>query len=118
MILKCIEPYIDDFKLDHFYICLAVSFSENNKTTEVTVRRDSDGTPVVMDIKRFELVSEEMPFNWGFYYYGEGFSRTQPVEFSGEFWNLYHDGDQGAEQMFEVVYERLIKYYKLYFDGS
>lgn len=112
MILKCIDSFSDDFKLDHLYICLAVSFSESNKTTEVTVRRDSDETPVVMDIKRFELVTQEMPFNWGFYYYGEGFSRTQPVEFSGDFWNLYHDGDQEAERIFEKVYRRLAKYYQ------
>lgn len=64
MILKCNDSDLYDFTIGKRYICFGVQFNEYRNETKVSVRRDSDGTPVIVEISKFEIIKPSIPEGW------------------------------------------------------
>lgn len=73
----------------------------------ITVQRDSDGTPVLVELHCFDVVDPAIPSDWCFSDFGCGSYSVEPKEFGGEFWDRFHDGDPQAEKTFERAVEKL-----------
>jgi hypothetical protein len=94
--------------LGHTYIVLGIDFSPNGEI-KITVQSNSDydGTPCLNLLQMFNIVDPRIPPDWcfsgrkGSYYY------LEPKEFTGDFWELYHDADPGAEKIFDDVLKKL-----------
>ncbi|KAA8734857.1 hypothetical protein F4V57_03610 [Acinetobacter qingfengensis] len=114
MILNFKETNVFGFTFSKKYLCFGIQFNEYLQTTEVSVRRDSDGTPSLVEIEKFEIIDSKIPPDWqvSFYQHGDNV-RTfiEPREFDGDFWELYHDGDPKADALFEEVYARLCQFH-------
>lgn len=94
------------------YIVIAISLRPDEKYPSITIRRDDDGTPCVFSLELFDMINSEIPQNWGWYELDSGFKgyyRLQPIEFNGNFWDDYHDGNEKADELFEKVYNSLNK---------
>ena len=73
----------------------------------VTVRRDSDGTPVLVEIRCFSFIETAIPTGWRFFDFGNGSYALEPEEFAGDFWDRFHDADPNAESTFGRVMQKL-----------
>ncbi|PIE46915.1 MAG: hypothetical protein CSA42_05775 [Gammaproteobacteria bacterium] len=76
------------------YIVLIVDTEPNEQYPTICVRCDDDGTPAVFSLEFFDVVDPSIPTNWGWYELDSGIKgcyRLQPDEFSGDFWDDYHD---------------------------
>lgn len=87
------------------YIALGVTFRSDNYLDEVSLRRDSDGTPVLFELKYFDIIDGRIPYDWMLMPISVGHS-LEPKEFFGDFWDLYHDGDEEADKLFEFVVKK------------
>ena len=94
------------FTLGSSYMVLGVRF-QTGSAPMIVVRRDSDGTPVLAELRYFDVQDSSVPADWGFFDFGDGFCALEPREFSGDFWDRFHDGDTEAEKTFERVVEKL-----------
>ena len=94
------------FSLNSLYYCFGVEFSTYHNTVKATIQRDSDQTPVLVDLKYFDVVDESIPDDWILRPLAIGY-RLCPLVFSGDFWDLYHDGDEEAESTFTKVVKQL-----------
>jgi hypothetical protein len=92
------------------YIAITVDFPPG-KRPEISKQSDCDGTPGLQPIEFFEIIDSSLPENYCFKVYENGFASLQPVEFKGDFWDRYHDGDLEAEKLFEQVMTRLKKFH-------
>jgi hypothetical protein len=92
--------------LGHTYMVFSIDFSPNGEI-KITVRADDDGTPCLKLLQMFNIVDSRIPPDWcfsgrkGSYYY------LEPKEFSGDFWERYHDADPSAEKIFDEVLKKL-----------
>ncbi|CAI3142959.1 hypothetical protein MWMV17_MWMV17_02279 [Acinetobacter calcoaceticus] len=114
MILKCKDSDLNDFTIGKRYICFGVQFNEYRNETKVSVRRDSDGTPVIVEISKFEVINPSIPegFEISFYKQEDTTNTTiEPKEFSGAFWDDYHDGDPKMEKLFKDTYTKICKFH-------
>lgn len=94
------------------YIVIAISIRPDEKYPSVTVRREDDGTPCVFNLELFDVVDPKVSQNWGWYELNsgvKGYYRLQPIEFHGDFWDNYHDGNEKADKLFEEIYSLLRK---------
>ncbi|MFJ2994838.1 hypothetical protein [Pandoraea sp. NPDC087047] len=73
----------------------------------ITVQRDSDSTPVLVELQCFDVVDPAVPNDWTFLDFGSGRYSIAPREFGGDFWDRFHDENPEAEKTFEQVIERL-----------
>lgn len=92
------------------YLVIGVNYNVQGNL-EVSVEIDSDGTPCLFPLTSFDLVDPSLPEEYSFYFYEYGFASLQPIEFKGDFWDRYHDGDPEAEKLFEQVMTRLKKFH-------
>jgi len=112
MILKNLVDS-QNFAINEYYICLGIEFSEYHKSTLVSVRRDSDGTPVQMPLSDFKIIEHDIPLGCSINFFDGGFTRVQPTIFSGNFWDLYYEGDPHSEKKFEEYYEILCNFFNI-----
>lgn len=89
------------------YFVLDVELRPNGLANSFSVQRESDGTPVVFDCSIFNIIDPRLPEGWGFYDLSENYHRLCPNEFSGDFWDRFHDGDTEAEAIFETVAKKI-----------
>jgi len=73
----------------------------------VTIQRDTDKTPVMRELQCFEVVDTTVPDEWCLFDFGDGVYCLEPKEFGGNFWDRFHDAEDDAERIFELVVERL-----------
>ncbi|MEI5719358.1 hypothetical protein WBV54_17055 [Acinetobacter baumannii] len=114
MILKCNDSNLYDFTMGKRYICFRMQFNEYRNETKVSVRRDSDGTPVIVEISKFEIINPSIPEGWEISFYRQEDTITttiEPKEFSGEFWDDYHEGNPKMEKLFEDTYLKICKFH-------
>jgi hypothetical protein len=88
--------------LNKTYIVLRAVFRTDGYPASVTVQVDRDEAPGVFDIDCFKVVDARIPLDWNLRTLSVGFC-LEPVVFSGEFWDLYHDGDEGSEITFDNI---------------
>ncbi|APG31155.1 hypothetical protein [Granulibacter bethesdensis] len=101
-----------DFTIGKIYPILGILYRSDGRPIMLTLQRDSDGTPVLMEMKFFQFVDHSVPDGWGFFDFGNGSYSLEPQEFSGDFWDLYHDADPNAEAIFEKVLKKIEDFHK------
>jgi hypothetical protein len=87
------------FTLGYTYLVIGVRFQPEGRPTMITVQRDSDKTPVLVELRSFDLVSAAIPNDWFFFDFGDGGCSVEPKEFGGDFWDRFHDADPEAEKI-------------------
>ena len=100
------------------YLVFGVTFRPNSlqQPTLVSILRDSDETPALFEIQFFDIVNEHLPDNWIFYpfkHFGvsPGYYELSPKEFTGDFWDRFHDSDEQAEKIFQQVKKKLEQFH-------
>jgi hypothetical protein len=95
------------------YIVFGIDFRPNSLEypTKLGLISDSDGTPCLFELNFFDVVNEEIPPDWVFTHLGDGYYRLCPKEFTGDFWDRFHDADTLAEEEFQEVRKKLEKFY-------
>lgn len=94
------------FTLGKTYVALGVRFQPEGRPAMITVQRDSDSTPVLVELQCFDVVDPAVPNDWTFLDFGSGRYSIAPREFGGDFWDRFHDENPEAEKTFEQVIER------------
>jgi hypothetical protein len=95
------------FTLGKTYLVFGILFQSESHQTMVSVRRDSDETPVLLELSYCSIVDSSVPADWYFSELSNGFYTLQPKEFEGDFWDRFHDADPEAEKIFEQVVKKL-----------
>jgi hypothetical protein len=90
------------------YVVIGINFRPGEKP-EISILSDNDDGPGLESIEFFDIIDAAIPPNYGFYVF-KSFSRLGPLEFQGDFWDKYHDGDKEAETLFLKVFERIKKF--------
>ena len=80
------------------YIAIDVSYKVF-KEIDVNLLCDSDGTPALFPLKYFQVVDESIPPDYVFNFHRDekrnyAFACLQPKEFTGDFWEAYHDASE------------------------
>ena len=96
-----------NFTLGKTYLVLGVRFQSKERPTMVTVQRNSDKTPVLIELQCFDVIDTAIPSDWCFFDFGDGFYSVEPKEFGGDFWDRFHDGDPEAEKTFMRVIAKI-----------
>lgn len=95
------------FTLGKTYVALGILFQPEGRPAMVTVQRDSDSTPVLVELQYFDVVAPAVPNDWNFLDLGGERYSIEPREFGGDFWDRFHDANPEAEKTFEQIIERL-----------
>jgi len=95
------------FELGKIYLVLGIQFQPAGPSPMVTIQRDTDKTPVMRELQCFEVVDTTVPDEWCLFDFGDGVYCLEPKEFGGNFWDRFHDAEDDAERIFELVVERL-----------
>jgi len=90
----------------HYYV-FGFDIRPDGYPNYISIRRESDGTPVLFEYSCFEVVDPRIPDGWCFFHLSEPYQRLDPCEFGGDFWDLFHDGDSEAEAVFEKVAKKI-----------
>lgn len=61
----------------------------------------------MFDMNIFDIIDPKIPSDWSMIDQGQGYYSLSPNEFSGDFWDRFHDGDSEAEKTFERVVEKI-----------
>ena len=103
---------------DKNYIVLGITFLERrifngieSKETYLTILRAIDQYPCMFNIKNFEIIDQKIPEGWVFYQFLNGAYSLKPKEFTGDFWDNFHDSEPEAEKTFELVYKKLMEFH-------
>jgi len=88
------------------YFALGITFRVDNENL-VSIQRESDGTPCLFRLCHFSIVDASIPKEWIIKSNNNGDYTIEPIEFNGNFWDLYHDADQKAEEVFLQVIEKI-----------
>ncbi|WP_157659422.1 hypothetical protein [Burkholderia ubonensis] len=99
------------FTLGNTYLVLGVRFQPEARPTMVIVQRDSDGTPVMVELRNFDVVDSAVPADWCFSDFGGGSYALEPSAFAGDFWDRYHDANPDAEKVFSQVVDVLAAFH-------
>lgn len=83
----------------------------NNGIPMVTVIRDSDGIPIIVSLANFDVIDGRLPPGWIFEVSCDGTQALLPHEFSGNFWDAFHDGNIEAELIFKGVRENILLFH-------
>lgn len=73
----------------------------------------SDGVPGSFDMNLFDIVDSRVPPDWLMSDYGCGYYKLEPNEFTGDFWDRYHDADPDAERVYKQLVKRLEAFHNL-----
>lgn len=95
------------FTLGNTYLVLGVRFQSDDRPIMITVQRDSDRTPVLVELQCFDVVDPAIPSDWCLFDFGGGCYSVEPSGFGGDFWDRFHDADSEAEKTFMRVIEKL-----------
>lgn len=83
--------------------------SNGSVETYVSIYSNVHDSPVLEELENFEITDNRIPPDWVFQKYESNNNFfIQPQEFTGNFWDDYHDGNPEAEKIFKEV-ERKIK---------
>lgn len=99
------------FTLGNTYLVLGVRFLPEARPAMIIVQRDSDGTPVMAELRNFDIVDSAIPTDWCLSDFGGGSYAIEPSAFSGDFWDRYHDANPDAEKVFSQVVEVLAAFH-------
>jgi hypothetical protein len=94
------------FTLGASYLVLGVRF-QTGVAPVIVVSRDSDGIPVLAELRYFDVEDPSIPGDWCFFDFGDGFYALEPKEFTSDFWSRFHDGDSVAEKTLQQVVEKI-----------
>ncbi|WP_157221591.1 hypothetical protein [Herbaspirillum sp. YR522] len=95
------------FTIGKIYIALGVRFPPEGRSVMITVQRDSDSTPVLVELQYFDVIDPAVPNYWNFLDFDSGSYSIAPREFGGDFWDRFHDADPDAERTFRQVIKRI-----------
>lgn len=95
------------------YLALGVTFRSDTYPVQVSIQRDSDGTPVLCDLKFFDVVDPGLPDGWGIFSSSPGYYSVEPSEFRGDFWDRFHDGEPDAEKLFTQVVDKVKAFHRI-----
>ncbi|MDG2959228.1 hypothetical protein [Exercitatus varius] len=92
------------------YFCFGINIFIDMGLVFALIRRDIDGTPILEDIKHFDLKDVNNFSEWVVEkkYNGLRIFLT-PKEFVDFDWDLYNDGDENMDNEFERKYSFLLK---------
>jgi hypothetical protein len=105
------------------YIALGIVFRPAPHASQVCICTDTDGRgrlqgeayadggPGLFDLNCFEVVDPRVPPEWSMLDHGNGFYRLDPTEFTGDFWDRYHEADPNAEATFEFILSKLAAFH-------
>lgn len=85
------------FTLGKDYIVLGIMYNAHFKSHTIHLPTDSDGDPVVLELECFDFIDESVPEGWVFRKLENGYLDLEPQEFSGDFWEDFHEGDEDKE---------------------
>jgi hypothetical protein len=85
-------------------ICIPSNVGDINRKICVPF---SDGGPGLFDMVFFDFVDYRIPPDWLMVDYGSGYYKLEPKEFSGDFWDRYHDADPSAEEIYDYVLRKI-----------
>lgn len=105
------EGHDPSFTLGNSYLVIGVDFIPLAQACMISVPRDSDGTPVLIDMQYFEVENAEIPPHWSFHTSKGGGYSICPDDFIGDFWDRFHDGDLAAEKLYADVLKGLIEFH-------
>ncbi|MFN9001752.1 MAG: hypothetical protein ACK5VW_06815 [Holosporales bacterium] len=99
------DPYLT---IGKNYIIVNLSFRSFDANTYITLAEEDDGeSGSVWDIKYFDIVDGSVPSEWVVTKFDHGVVWLSPKEFLGDFWELYHEGDEEAERIFAEVLAKI-----------
>ena len=101
---KHMDPRIT---IDNFYIVFGLWFQSENRPKMVLIVSEDDKTPALFELQFFDIIDARIPEEWCFKEASYGSHWLDPHEFSGDFWDRFHDGDEQAESIFEEVRKKL-----------
>ena len=81
--------------------------SVDQREPYVRVRCGDDDYPCLFHLKLFDIIDSRLPNEWNFFPLERGIYRLEPDEFTGRFWELFHDGDKEAEKTFHEVLKKI-----------
>lgn len=100
-----VDPYLT---LGRNYTVVDLTFKPHDSTYYVTLGdEDDEESGGVWDLKFFDIVDGRLPDGWVVTQFNHGIIGISPQEFLGDFWELYHDGDEEAEQVFADVLAKI-----------
>jgi hypothetical protein len=119
MIVKCIiVPNGKKFPvLDEIYDVFGIDFlyKESEEKIQVSVFSDQHDSPVLIELKYFEIINDNIPPDWVFR--KSNFTNAfflEPKEFIGDFWDNYHDDNPDSIKIFQEVEKKI----KLFHDDE
>lgn len=92
---------------DKLYVVLSISFFYNESAALITIKSEDADIPILCPINEFEIIEPKINPNWIFSNYSDGRYSIQPLEFSGDFWEKFHDEDPESGMLFWKVYNEL-----------
>ncbi|MGO4330130.1 hypothetical protein [Cupriavidus sp. M-11] len=101
------------FTLEKEYLALGVLFFPDGRPALVTLQRDSDAIPVVIELRYLDVIDPVIPADWCLFELGDGRYGVRPKEFGGDFWDRYHDGEPHAGKLFEQVVDKLKAFHNI-----
>lgn len=103
------KPHTGWLVQDKLYVVLGLQFSFEESNPKVCIKSEDNDTPIIVDIDEFEIAHSNIQENWVFISHQNGFFSLRPKEFTGDFWDDFHDADPHAEEIFWNVYKELEK---------
>jgi len=89
------------------YIVFGMNIRSDGRPNTVSVLCDDEQYPVIFDISFFDVVDPNVPDGWCFLQLTEDIYRLCPKEFTGDFWDRFHDGEKRAEAVFDKVVKKM-----------
>lgn len=120
MIVKNVHPRLgsndkDPFiTLDHNYIVISISFLKDQNVVQYGIDTDNSEGPGLFDANLFEITDYRLPPDFTAHRFEFERYRIQPIEFDGDFWDLYHDADEQAEAVYLQVVDRIKRFHGLH----
>lgn len=99
------------------YIVLGISFNQNDSYPQITIKTEDSDTPAIFSLVDFDIIDAKIDTNWVFIIHTNTNYSIRPIEFSGDFWDKFHDADPNAEKVFWQVYNELAKQLDSYKNG-
>ena len=100
------------FILGKPYLVFDILFRPDGRSPQVTIRRESDGLPCLVELHWVNVIDSAIPPGWCFVDHGNGYHSLRPKEFTGDFWDRYHgDDSEEAEAEFELVAQKIAAFH-------
>lgn len=91
------------------YLAVLLTFRPNSAEYPALVSVVTDGSDQssMFELNCFDVVDGRVPPDWIFQNPVSGWFSLLPKEFTGNFLDLLHDGNEDAEKIFQEVYQKL-----------